>query len=155
MDKTTHAAKIKHLARRLAAHEIGVSPFSDSIWAVFGVSSPPGRYCDQRTYTWCGPILEAAWCFHGEKGLHPLHIDEQPSVAAAKMRRAAVSRARGPKVALQQATMDALIGYLAERIALLDEIAEAIKAMPARLFQRQESPRRQDTKGVGPGCESR
>ncbi len=131
MENPAYPSELKHLTRRLAAHEKGMGAFSNSIWAAFGISSAPARYCERHPWS----SLRILSLYTGDP-------QPEPSPAATKMRQAEIHRkARQPKVALPQATTDALVDYLLERAGLLSEFSVALKLVPGHFLNSARTAR--------------
>jgi len=113
-------AVFRDLTKRIIAHNADDCAFGNSIFATFGVASPPGKYCDR--------YLNPGWRFMFDQYSTCCDFERPPpSKAAQQIMDARVDRNRGRKLSLSATTKSALISYLNERIELLRDCAAALR----------------------------
>jgi hypothetical protein len=131
-----------NLLRRWQAHELGGGASSNTLFAVFGVASPAGRFADRSTYNnppypmW---LADIAYNHGVEVPPRPegLPRDHPHSPGAAAMVEHGLSRGGGRRVAMTAAAQMALFGYYREKIVLLNEIRAAVEDSSRRMLVRR------------------
>ena len=130
------------LLRRWQAHALGGAASSNTLFAVFGVGSPAGRFADKSTYKnppypmW---LADIAYDHGVEVPPRPegLPRDHLHSPGAAAMVEYGLSRGGGRRVAMTEAAQMALLGYYREKIVLLNEIRAAVEGSSRRMLVRR------------------
>jgi hypothetical protein len=122
-----------NLAQRWRAHANDSSAAGNTLFAVFGVASPMGRFADRYInvpYTiWLDDIVFANGLSAPQE---PARADQRPrSPAAAAIFAHGLSRQYGRRLAMMPETHAALVAYFHEKLDLLAEIA----ALDARYRQ--------------------
>jgi hypothetical protein len=132
MDHQADTEAVLKVSRDLAGHCRGNAAFANTVFAIYGVSSKAGRYCDRNAnrVPWWRYIIGEAF----KADFPPITADTAPSPAAAKMIETELARYRGRKILPTQDAVEATIGYIKERQGIL---GEALKLMRGRTRERE------------------
>jgi hypothetical protein len=115
------------LLQRWRSHATATSAANNTLFAVFGVASPFGRFADSSNYRnppysmWLDDIAYKHGVEVPRRG-GPDDDPTQPSTAAAAMLENGLSRRNSRRVAMTPAAHGALLDYHREKIALLEEL---------------------------------
>jgi hypothetical protein len=126
------------LLTRWRAHERGDCAASNTLFAVFGIASMPGRFADKYRnviYTiWLGDIAY-------DHGVDNLGEAPPCSKSAAVIINNGLVRYHGRRVPMTASARDALLGYYREKLKLLSEIDPMVRDYACTKLGRHERAR--------------